>query len=78
KEETREIAPVAEASVPKVAVVTVTREEVGTSHGFDGQWFVLRMIPTYDDTNSVGNVYFANYVRWVGKAREMFFNICMP
>ncbi|WP_204324907.1 hypothetical protein, partial [Morganella morganii] len=23
-------------------------------------------------------VYFANYVRWVGKAREMFFNICMP
>jgi YbgC/YbaW family acyl-CoA thioester hydrolase len=33
---------------------------------------------TYDDTNSVGNVYFANYVRWVGKVRELFFNLCMP
>lgn len=48
------------------------------AHGFDGQWFVMRMTPTYDDTNSVGNVYFANYVRWVGKARELFFNLCMP
>jgi acyl-CoA thioesterase FadM len=48
------------------------------SHGFDGQWFVMQLTPTYDDTNSVGNIYFANYVRWVGKARELFFNICMP
>src|SRR5262249_13516548 len=39
---------------------------------------VLHMIPTYDDTNSVGNVYFANYLQWVGKARELFFNACMP
>ena len=45
---------------------------------FDGQWFQMRLTPTYDDTNSVGNVYFANYVRWVGKARELFFNACMP
>ncbi len=55
-----------------------TRTTTVTSHGFDGQWFVMHLIPTYDDTNSVGNVYFANYVRWVGKARELFFNICMP
>ena len=38
----------------------------------------MQLVPTYDDTNSVGNVYFANYVRWVGKARELFFNVCMP
>jgi len=50
----------------------------GQSHGFDGQTFVMKLMPTYDDTNSVGNVYFANYMRWVGKARELFFNICMP
>ncbi len=52
--------------------------ELSASHGFDGDWFVMRMTPTYDDTNSVGNVYFANYMRWVGKARELFFNHCMP
>ncbi len=54
------------------------REETAPSHGFDGEWFVMQLVPTYDDTNSVGNVYFANYVRWVGKARELFFNVCMP
>ena len=47
-------------------------------YGFDGQWFFLNIIPTYDDTNSIGKVYFASYFRWVGKAREMFFNSCMP
>ncbi|KTR04087.1 thioesterase [Aureimonas ureilytica] len=52
--------------------------ELSAAHGFDGDWFVMRMVPTYDDTNSVGNVYFANYMRWVGKARELFFNQCMP
>jgi acyl-CoA thioesterase FadM len=45
---------------------------------FDGEWFQVQLVPTYDDTNSVGNIYFANYVRWVGKARELFFNECMP
>lgn len=57
----------------------VTRvAELSAAHGFDGDWFAMRMVPTYDDTNSVGNVYFANYMRWVGKARELFFNLCMP
>ncbi|MBX9934467.1 MAG: acyl-CoA thioesterase, partial [Methylobacterium sp.] len=60
------------------AVLTVAREDAVTAHGFDGQWFIMHMIPTYDDTNSVGNIYFANYVRWVGKTRELFFNVCMP
>jgi len=45
---------------------------------FDGKWFQYDVIPTYDDTNSVGNVYFANYVRWVGKTRELFFARCVP
>ncbi|WP_457108455.1 acyl-CoA thioesterase [Methylobacterium sp. P5_C11] len=75
----RELIP-AEDRAPKAAPVPVALDRADTvaSHGFDGQWFVLHLIPTYDDTNSVGNVYFANYVRWVGKARELFFNICMP
>jgi acyl-CoA thioesterase FadM len=61
-----------------VPTLVVPKEEAVASHGFDGPWFVLQLIPTYDDTNSVGNVYFANYFRWVGKARELFFNVCMP
>ncbi|SDA34619.1 Acyl-CoA thioesterase FadM [Methylobacterium sp. UNC378MF] len=74
-----ELIPSAERA-PRAAPVPVALDRTDTvaSHGFDGHWFVLRLIPTYDDTNSVGNVYFANYVRWVGKARELFFNICMP
>ena len=51
----------------------------GPSMGwFDGHWFQYDVIPTYDDTNSVGNIYFANYVRWVGKTRELFFARCVP
>jgi acyl-CoA thioesterase FadM len=65
------------ADAPPVGIAT-TALDVVSSHGFDGQWFVMHLTPTYDDTNSVGNIYFANYVRWVGKARELFFNICMP
>lgn len=71
--------PVSETgSNSKGAVLTVAREDAVTAHGFDGQWFVMHLIPTYDDTNSVGNIYFANYFRWVGKCRELFFSICMP
>lgn len=74
-----ELIPAAERAPRAVPVpVAVDQTDAVASHGFDGHWFVLRLIPTYDDTNSVGNVYFANYVRWVGKARELFFNICMP
>ena len=68
-----ERAPSASA-MPTTALTTA----VIATHGFDGQWFVMQTTPTYDDTNSVGNIYFANYIRWVGKARELFFNLCMP
>lgn len=40
--------------------------------------FVHELTPTYQDTNSVGNVYFAMYGLWVGKTREMFFAHTMP
>ncbi|MDA0771676.1 MAG: acyl-CoA thioesterase [Cyanobacteria bacterium] len=41
-------------------------------------WFVHQFIPTYQDTNSVGNVYFAMYLMWVGKTRELFFAHVIP
>lgn len=41
-------------------------------------WFCLKMISTYADTNSVGNVYFANYALWIGKTRELCFRTAMP
>lgn len=42
------------------------------------KWFVHSFMPTYQDTNSVGNVYFAQYGMWVGKTRELFFNHALP
>ncbi len=45
---------------------------------FEGKWFVYSMIATYQDTNSVGNVYFGMYGLYVGKTRELFFNEVMP
>lgn len=66
------------ASAHEPETLHAQNSNMSQSHGFEGQWFVMRVVPTYDDTNSVGNVYFANYVRWVGKARELFFNACMP
>ena len=45
---------------------------------FEGKWFTHTFMPTYNDTNSVGNIYFANYIVYVGKVREMFFRTCMP
>lgn len=45
---------------------------------FEGKWFVYSFIATYQDTNSVGNVYFGMYGMFVGKTRELFFNTVMP
>lgn len=45
---------------------------------FEGKWFVYSFIATYQDTNSVGNVYFGMYALFVGKTRELFFNKAMP
>jgi acyl-CoA thioesterase FadM len=68
---------------PAKAIVDSEHERLTTrslpaAAKFDGDWFQVQLVPTYDDTNAVGNVYFANYIRWVGKARELFFNECMP
>jgi acyl-CoA thioesterase FadM len=45
---------------------------------FEGKWFTYTFMATYQDTNSVGNVYFGMYGMYVGKVREMFFAACMP
>jgi YbgC/YbaW family acyl-CoA thioester hydrolase len=73
-------APAAAAAEPEpvATVIRVVNDNNAGAEGFEGRDFVIRLTPTYDDTNSVGNVYFANYVRWVGKARELFFNHCVP
>jgi enediyne core biosynthesis thioesterase len=33
---------------------------------------------SFEETNLVGNVYYANYVRWQGRCREMFLRDCAP
>ncbi|MEM9444358.1 MAG: thioesterase family protein [Verrucomicrobiota bacterium] len=55
-------------------------EVVKGSGGYfeDNHWFVYKVLATYVDTNSVGNIYFAMYPVWVGKARELFFNKVLP
>jgi len=34
--------------------------------------YEYRHIISFEDTNLVGNVYYANYIRWQGRCREMF------
>lgn len=66
-----------EAAVRTAPVPVAANVDVPYHRLVDG-WFATRLVATYDDTNSVGNVYFANYVRWVGKARELLFRECVP
>ncbi|KOR28253.1 hypothetical protein TI05_17280, partial [Achromatium sp. WMS3] len=61
-----------------VAPQILTASEAGVSSWMDGKWFVHKLIATYQDTNSVGNVYFAQYGMWVGKTRELFFRYGFP
>lgn len=67
---------------PPVAKTEVTAPAAGGDHNlaghFEGKWFVYSLIATYQDTNSVGNVYFGMYPLYVGKTRELFFNAAMP
>ncbi|MEN5231548.1 acyl-CoA thioesterase [Sphingobacterium faecium] len=35
-------------------------------------YYEYRFISTFEETNVVGNIYFANYVVWQGKCREHF------
>lgn len=56
-----------------------TDAEIEHARGhFEGKWYSYTFMATYQDTNSVGNIYFGQYVLWVGKVREMFFQACMP
>ena len=41
-------------------------------------YFEFRHIIGFEETNLVGNVYFANHVRWQGKCREMFLKRYAP
>ena len=78
------------AKIPALQAITgkpqaAPRSEVAApadSHAlaghFEGKWFVYSMVATYQDTNSVGNVYFGMYPMFVGKTRELFFNQAMP
>ena len=34
--------------------------------------FEHQLTVTYEETNAVGNVYYANHIRWQGKVRELF------
>lgn len=38
----------------------------------EGDYFEFQFQTTFEETNLVGNIYFANYVLWQGKCREMF------
>lgn len=38
----------------------------------EGVYYEHRFITTFEETNLVGNIYFANYAVWQGKCREMF------
>ncbi len=37
-----------------------------------GGYFEYKFNTTFEETNLVGNIYFANYILWQGKCREMF------
>jgi enediyne core biosynthesis thioesterase len=37
-----------------------------------GDYYELRHIVGFEETNLVGNVYYVNYLRWQGRCREMF------
>jgi enediyne biosynthesis thioesterase len=41
-------------------------------------YFETSFVTTFADTNLVGNVYFANYVLWQGKCRELFLHEFCP
>ncbi|MDX2225703.1 MAG: hypothetical protein SFY92_01175 [Verrucomicrobiae bacterium] len=76
--EVAQMATTAIANVTNVPAIQPAGENQGSSTYFEGKWFVYTFTTTYCDTNSVGNVYFANYAKWVGSTRELFFQHAMP
>jgi len=67
-----------EKPAPAEVVAPVSGGQHDLMGHFEGKWFVYSMVATYQDTNSVGNVYFGMYPLYVGKTRELFFNAAMP
>jgi enediyne biosynthesis thioesterase len=41
-------------------------------------YYELRHVVGFEETNLVGNVYYANYIRWQGRCREMFLKDAAP
>ncbi|MCB1131756.1 MAG: acyl-CoA thioesterase [Verrucomicrobiae bacterium] len=87
-----EVIEAAAHEIPAIKTITKTASAIGATHvtaplpadahslsgHFEGKWFVYSFIATYQDTNSVGNVYFGMYGLFVGKTRELFFDKAMP
>lgn len=42
------------------------------------RYFEYRHIVGFEETNLVGNVYYANFLRWQGRCREMFLEEKVP
>jgi acyl-CoA thioesterase FadM len=72
------IAKTATVATGKDVIAPVPQDAHSLGGHFEGKWFVYSFIATYQDTNSVGNVYFGMYGLFVGKTRELFFNKVMP
>lgn len=72
------IAKTATVAAGKDVVAPIPQDAHSLGGHFEGKWFVYSLIATYQDTNSVGNVYFGMYGLFVGKTRELFFNTVMP
>jgi len=72
------IAKTATLATGKDVVAPAPQDAHALGGHFEGKWFVYSFIATYQDTNSVGNVYFGMYGLFVGKTRELFFNQVMP
>ncbi len=91
-EKAGEVLDAAASEIPAIKTITKTASAISAtqvsapapqdahtlSGHFEGKWFVYSFIATYQDTNSVGNVYFGMYGLFVGKTRELFFNVAMP
>jgi enediyne core biosynthesis thioesterase len=41
-------------------------------------YYELRHVVGFEETNLVGNVYYANYVLWQGRCRELFLRDFAP
>lgn len=72
------ITKTAQVAASSDVVAPIPQDAHSLGGHFEGKWFVYSFIATYQDTNSVGNVYFGMYGLFVGKTRELFFARAMP